>query len=177
MSTHRPPTSHLVPPTNTQFASSNQTEIVQTYVTYVRNASSLFLERGARVVIASPTPTNPYLDADTDYAFTWTPSKYAWYAWYAAASLGGPAAGVYYVDHEAYAAAALQLLGRNETDAGFPMDNTHTAPFLADLFARAFVLGLKCGTASLQGYVGNATSRIEGAELGSCLSVNATLPI
>jgi rhamnogalacturonan acetylesterase len=156
---------------------SNQTEIVQTYVTYVQNSTALFLARGARVVISSLTPTNPYLDSSVDDAFAWTPSKFAWYAWYAAAGLGGPDAGVYYVDHEAYAAAALARLGRNTTDAGFPMDNTHTAPFLADVFARAFVLGLKCGTAPLQGFVGNATSRIEGAELGSCLSVNETLPI
>ena len=57
---------------------SNQTEVVQTYVTYLRNASSIFLSLGARVIIASPTPTNPYESGD---AFNWTPTIYAWYSW------------------------------------------------------------------------------------------------
>lgn len=68
-------------------------------------------------------------------------------------------------------------MGRSTADANFPMDNTHTAPWLADVFARAFVLGLKCGTAPLQDLVVNATSRIEGPLLGSCEQVNGTLPI
>lgn len=57
------------------------------------------------------------------------------------------------------------------------MDNTHLLPHYADVFARAFVLGLKCGTAPLQGRVVNATSRIKGPVLGRCLGVNGTLPI
>lgn len=81
------------------------------------------------------------------------------------------------MDHSSYNAQALQLLGADVVNAGYPMDNTHTSPYLADVFARAFVLGLKCGTSPLQDYVVNATSRIQGSELGACLSVNNTLPI
>ncbi|KAI0124032.1 GDSL-like Lipase/Acylhydrolase [Xylariales sp. AK1849] len=153
---------------------NNQTEIVQTYVTYLQNASSIFLSLGAQVIISGPTPTNPYLATGN---FSWTPTKYDYYAWYIVDSLGGPEAGIYYVDHSSYNAQALEHLGADLVNANFPMDNTHTAPYLADVFAQAFVLGLKCGTAPLQDYVVNATSRIEGSVMGTCLPVNSTLPI
>lgn len=155
--------------------SSNQTEIVQTYVTYLRNASSIFLSRGARVVISPPTPTNPYKSGN----YSWTPRIFTNYTRYIAESLGGPDAGIYFVDHSAYSAQALRLIGSETTNTGFPLpnDGTHTAPFLADIFARAFVLGLKCGTAPLQNYVVNATSRIEGSVQGTCLPVDDTSPI
>lgn len=154
---------------------SNQTDIVQTYVTYLRNATQRFRALGANVLLASPTPTNPYDNASGTYA--WTPSLYAWYAWYVASAQGGPRDGVYYVDHGGYGAEALRRMGGATAGAGFPMDNTHTAPWLADVFAQAFVLGVKCGTAPLGGFVVNATSRIEGDLLGSCARVNGTLPI
>lgn len=57
------------------------------------------------------------------------------------------------------------------------MDNTHLSPYYADTFAKAFVLGLKCGTAPLQGWVVNATARVEGEVLGRCLGANETLPV
>ena len=47
--------------------------------------------------------------------------------------LGGPASNVFFVQHGAYAAQAQQLLGKAVVDANYPMDNTHTAPFLADV--------------------------------------------
>ena len=152
---------------------SNQTEIVQTYVTYLLNASSTFLSLGARVVLTSPTPTNPFEHG----AYAFDPTIYAYYSWYIASSLGGPAAGAYYVPHGAYAAQAVGLSGEASADANYPMDNTHLSPHYADVFARAFVLGLKCGTAPLQGWVVNATSRVEGDVLGTCLSANETVPI
>jgi len=71
----------------------------------------------------------------------------------------------------------MKNLGKNIVDENYPMDHTHTAPYLADIVAQAFVLGLKCGTSGLQGLVQNATSRLEGPVLGTCLGVNATLPI
>ena len=152
---------------------SNQTEIVQTYVTYLRNASSILLSHGANVIISPPTPTNPYQSGN----FSWTPGVYSYYAWHVVESLGGPSAGIFFVYHSRYNAQALHLLGKDIVSAGFPMDSTHTAPFLAYVFARAFVLGLKCGTSPLQSYMLNATSRIEGSLLGTCLPVNETLPI
>jgi hypothetical protein len=47
--------------------------------------------------------------------------------------LGGPAANVYFMQHGSYAAQAQRLLGPEIVDANYPMDHTHTAPFLADV--------------------------------------------
>ncbi|OLN88284.1 Rhamnogalacturonan acetylesterase 3 [Colletotrichum chlorophyti] len=151
---------------------NNQTEIVQTYTTYLRNASSIFLGLGAKVVVSTSTPINPYQSG----TFSWTPTIYSWYSWHVVESLGGPAAGIYYVPH-GYSAQALKVQGPEAAVEGYPMDPVHMSPKLADSFAQAFVLGLKCGTSPLQNYVVNATSRIEGDRLGTCLQVNATLPI
>lgn len=71
----------------------------------------------------------------------------------------------------------MRLLGKEVVDGNYPMDHTHTAPYLADVVARSFVLGLKCGTAPLAGLAMNATSRLEGELLGTCLSANETVPI
>jgi hypothetical protein len=93
-----------------------------------------------------------------------------------AQEMGGPAAGVYFVPHSQYTAQMMYNLGIG-IDKYFPLDHGHTAPYLASLVAQEFVLGLKCGSAPLQDLVVNATSRIESALLGTCVSVNATLPI
>jgi rhamnogalacturonan acetylesterase len=71
----------------------------------------------------------------------------------------------------------MKNLGKGVVDVNYPVDHTHTAPYLADVVAQSFVLGVKCGTSGLQGLVQNATSRLEGAVLGTCLGVNGTLPI
>jgi rhamnogalacturonan acetylesterase len=128
---------------------------------------------GARVIISPPTPLNPYQYGN----YSWAPSIYSYYAWYVAQQLGGPEAGAYFVDHSSYAAHAEYLLGADFINPLYPMDNTHTAPVLAAIFAQAWVFGLKCGTSPLQDYVVNATSRIEGPTFGTCQTVNATLPI
>lgn len=47
--------------------------------------------------------------------------------------LGGPNSKVFFVQHGSYAAQAQQLLGKTVVDANYPMDHTHTAPFLADV--------------------------------------------
>lgn len=158
-----------------QHHSSNQTEIVQTYPTYLQSASSTFLNLGAKVIISSPTPTNTYDGVGGE--FSWVPTIYEWYAWYIVESLGGPEKGIYYVNHGDYSAQALKLMGREAAIANFPMDNTHTSPWLADTFSKAFVLGVKCGTSPFQNFVVNATSRLEGDLLGVCAQVNSTLPI
>jgi rhamnogalacturonan acetylesterase len=84
---------------------------------------------------------------------------------------------VYFVPHGQYAAQAMKNLGPDVIDANYQMDHTHTAPYLADIVAQSFVLGLKCGTSPLQDLIVNATARIEGPVLGSCLVANATIPI
>jgi len=50
-----------------------------------------------------------------------------------AIELGGPASHVYFVQHGSYAAQAQKLLGKEMVDKEYPMDHTHTAPFLADV--------------------------------------------
>jgi len=57
---------------------SNATEIVQTYVTYLKNATSLFLSKGAKVIISSPTPNNPWEFGN----FSYTPTIFTYYSWY-----------------------------------------------------------------------------------------------
>ncbi|TVY84066.1 Rhamnogalacturonan acetylesterase [Lachnellula suecica] len=152
---------------------SNVTEIVQTFPTYLKNATEIFLSKGAKVILSSMTPTNPWEFGNYSY----TPTIFPYYTWLAASELGGPSAGVYFVSHGAYAAQAMKNLGKTVVDANYPLDHTHTAPYLADVVAASFVLGVKCGTSGLQGLVSNATSRLEGQVLGTCLGVNATLPI
>jgi rhamnogalacturonan acetylesterase len=71
----------------------------------------------------------------------------------------------------------MENLGKEVVDANYPLDHTHTGPYLTDVVAQSFVLGVKCGTSGLQDLVLNATSRLEGAVLGTCLTVNETLPI
>lgn len=144
-------------------------------MTYLRNASSIFLSKGAKVIISSPTATNPYDNDSGNYS--WVPTIYEWYSWYVVSSLGGPSKGIYYVNHGDYGAQALKLMGKEMADANFPMDNTHTSHWLADVFSKSFVLGVKCGTSAFQDFVVNATSRLEGNLLGICEQVNSTLPI
>lgn len=52
--------------------------------------------------------------------------------------LGGPADHVYYMQHGKYAAQAQKILGAEIVDADYPMDHTHTAPFLADVVCYTF---------------------------------------
>ncbi|KAF2760831.1 GDSL-like Lipase/Acylhydrolase [Pseudovirgaria hyperparasitica] len=152
---------------------NNVTEYVQTFGTYVKNASRLFLEKGAKLVISERLPTNSWQTGE----FKFTPSVYAYYSMLVTQELGGPKAGVYFVQHGQYAAQAQKLLGKDIVKANYPMDNTHPAPYLADIFHQAFVLGLKCGTSPLADLIVNATARIEGPLLGTCIQANATLPI
>jgi len=151
----------------------NATEIVLTYPAYLINASKSFLAKGARVVISSATPDNPWETGN----YTYVPNRFSYYAWLTVAELGGPAAGVYYVPHGQYTAQAMFNLGPTFIDANYPIDHTHTSPILAAIVAQSFVLGLKCGTSPLTDFVVNATARIEGPTLGSCILANSTLPI
>lgn len=94
----------------------------------------------------------------------------------AVSQLGGPAKGVYFVPHGEYAAQAMKNLGAATVDANYPNDHTHTAPYLADVMARAFVLGLKCGTSPLGQLAINSTSSLTSTFLGACdTGFNATV--
>jgi hypothetical protein len=95
----------------------------------------------------------------------------------AVSELGGPSEGVYFVPHGQYTAQGMLNLGPDFIDANYPIDHTHTSPALADIVAQAFVLGLKCGTSPLLDLVVNASARIEGPTLGTCILANSTLPV
>ncbi len=53
-------------------------EVVQTYSTYLKNATARFLAAGAHVVLSSPTPNNPWESG----SFTWEADRFTSYAWY-----------------------------------------------------------------------------------------------
>ncbi len=91
--------------------------------------------------------------------------------------MGGTAAGVYFVPHGQYAAQGMKGLGAATVDENYPNDHTHTAPYLADVMSKAFVLGLKCGTSELGKAAVNATADLTGTFLGGCISENSTVPI
>ncbi|KAF2644681.1 GDSL-like Lipase/Acylhydrolase [Massarina eburnea CBS 473.64] len=152
---------------------NNATEVVQTFPTYIKSASEAFLEKGAAgVVLAEQLPANVWESG----SYAYKSPIFAYYSMLSVFDLGGPASHVYFVQHGNYAAQAQQLLGKKIVDANYPMDHTHTAPFLADVHSQAFVLGLKCGTSPLANLVVNATARIEALR-GPCLPANDTLPI
>jgi rhamnogalacturonan acetylesterase len=146
---------------------------VQTYPTYLEEATTLMLNAGAKVVISSATPDN-ICETGT---CTWSPSRFDYYAWLAASKSGGTAKGVYFVPHGAYAAQAMKALGATTVSSYYPLDHTHTAPYLADVMAKAFVLGLKCGTSELGTEAINSTASLTGTFLGPCIAENSTVPV
>ncbi|KAI8624147.1 GDSL-like Lipase/Acylhydrolase [Xylariaceae sp. FL1651] len=129
-------------------------ETVLTYPAYYKNAAKLFLAKGAKVILSSATPNK-----------------------LAASQLGGTAAGVYHVAHGEYAAQAMTNLGTTTVNAHYPIDHTHTDPYMANVMAGSFVLGLKCGTSALGVAVKNSTSSLTSSSYGPCISFNSTVPI
>jgi rhamnogalacturonan acetylesterase len=49
---------------------------VQTYPTYLKNASSMFLKAGAKVILSGPTPNNVWEGG----SFSWTAGRFSGYA-------------------------------------------------------------------------------------------------
>ncbi|KAK7531877.1 SGNH hydrolase [Phyllosticta citricarpa] len=132
---------------------------VQTFVTYVTNAGNTFVDKGASVIVSSQTPNNPWETGEFAYSGT----RFVGYAETAAANIGD---GAYYVDHGQYVANIFESLGKDEVDAFFPNDHTHTSPEGADHVAKAFVKAVLCNDNVLAQYVSNSTSSVEG----SCVS-------
>lgn len=149
---------------------------MQTYPTYLKNATSLFLAAGAAgVVLSGPTPNNPW--EGRGGTFSWAPDRFADYCRASAIALGGPDKGVFFVPHGAYAAQAMKNMGKAAVDAQYPNDHTHTGSYLADVMARSFVLGLKCGTSALGKLAVNATESLTSTFLGACIAQGAGAPI
>ncbi|ERT01924.1 rhamnogalacturonan acetylesterase [Sporothrix schenckii 1099-18] len=149
-------------------------ETVQTYPTYLKQAGAAFLKAGAKLVLSAPTPNDVWSDAGV---YSWGPDRFAYYAMLAAEELGGTKAGAYFVPHGAYAAQAMKALGSDVVRKNYPQDHTHTSPFLADVMAGAFVLGLTCGTSDLGKATLNSTAALSGTFFGGCIAYNSTVPL
>lgn len=57
---------------------SGVAETVQTYPTYLKNATGLFLKAGAKVILSAPTPNNVWESG----SYSWGPDRFAYYSWY-----------------------------------------------------------------------------------------------
>ncbi|KAK2750543.1 hypothetical protein FQN55_002144 [Onygenales sp. PD_40] len=119
-------------------------ETVLTFPAYVENASRLFLDKGANVVISSQTPNNPWEGGSFEYS----PSRFVGYAQLAAGNVGVP-----YVDHGAYVADVFEAAGLETVAGYFPNDHTHTSPEGAQVVADAFLKGVVCGNLELASLV------------------------
>jgi len=131
-------------------------ETVYTYVYYLLQAGKLMTAKGAHVIVASPTPDNPWETG----TFVYSPSRFTDYSEIVATDLGTLAA---FVDHGQYVANEFDALGETVVDAFYPIDHTHTSPTGANVVAAQFIKGLLCGGSALSAYVKNTTSSIAGS--------------
>lgn len=131
---------------------------ILTYPAYLKNATEKFTKLGARVVIASPTPNNPWEGGK----FAYSSSRFTDYGNATAA----PFAHAKFVDHGMFTANAFDKLGASAVEKFYPNDHTHTAPEGAAVVAQAFVRGVVCSKSLLKDHVRNKTESIAG----SCLS-------
>ncbi|KAF2687238.1 carbohydrate esterase family 12 protein [Lentithecium fluviatile CBS 122367] len=135
---------------------NGQTVTVLTYPAYLINAGKALVAKGAKVIVSSPTPNNPWESG----TFTYSPSRFTTYSKSAAQQIGSSAM---FVDHGQYTANIFKTMGKAKTDALFPSDHTHTSPAGADVVNKAFVKALLCGGGGfLKGFVKNATEGVEG---------------
>lgn len=131
-------------------------ETVYTYVFYLLQAGKLITAKGAHLIIASPTPDNPWETG----TFVYSSSRFTGYGRSVATALGSLAS---FVDHGLYTANIFQSLGASTIDSFYPNDHTHTSPAGANVVAAAFMKGLMCGGSALSAYSKNATSSIAGS--------------
>jgi len=62
---------------HTDYQLSGAREIVQTYPTYLKQAITKMLAKGAKVVISSPTPNNVWEGG----RYAWGPGRFDYYSW------------------------------------------------------------------------------------------------
>ena len=145
------------PGAGAQTCNTNVQKGILTYPAYLHNATDRFTKLGAGVIIASPTPDNPWEGGK----FAYGPNRFTTY--------GNSTASAFrqakFVDHGTFVANAFEKLGLTEVMAFYPKDHTHTSPMGADVVAQAFVKGVACSSSLLKSYVKNATSTLGG----SCL--------
>ncbi|PGH14084.1 hypothetical protein AJ80_06088 [Polytolypa hystricis UAMH7299] len=119
-------------------------ETVLTFNAYMENATRMFLNKGAKVIISSQTPNNPWEGG----SFVYAPSRFVGYA-----ELAAQRVGVQYIDHGKYTADIFQKLGLQTVDGYFPNDHTHTSPAGAKVVADAFFKGVVCAGGELAAVV------------------------
>ncbi|KAF2281577.1 secreted rhamnogalacturonan acetylesteras-like protein [Westerdykella ornata] len=136
---------------------NGQPVTVLTYPAYLTNAGKALIAKGAKVIISSPTPNNPWEGGSFSYA----PGRFTTYSKAVAETLGKENA--MFVDHGSYTADIFKTLGKQKVDSFFPNDHTHTSPAGADAVQKAFVKAVLCqGGGFLNGYVRNSTESVPG---------------
>ncbi|PYI01545.1 SGNH hydrolase [Aspergillus sclerotiicarbonarius CBS 121057] len=133
-------------------------ETILTFPAYLENAATLFLSKGANVIISSQTPDNPWETG----TFVYDPTRFVGYA-----ELAAERTGVAYVDHGGYVASVFEELGESVVDAFYPVDHTHTSVQGAEVVAEAFVRGVLCGGVGLEEVLDVGVGDVGGSE--SCL--------
>lgn len=132
-------------------------ETVLTFPAYIINAGKALVAKGAKVIVSSQTPNNPWEGG----SFSYSPSRFTTYAESAAKSIGSSAM---FVDHGSYTANIFKTLGKAKVDTLFPNDHTHTSPEGANIVSSAFVKGMLCGGGGfLNGFIKNSTSSVQGS--------------
>ncbi|KAF7906663.1 hypothetical protein EAF00_000942 [Botryotinia globosa] len=131
--------------------------IVQTYPTYLTNATELMTAKGAHVIISSPTPDNTCETGTCSY----TSPRFTGYGKIVVENVGSKAS---FIDHGTYLANQYAVLGAKTVDTYYPNDHTHTSPIAADLVAGVFVKGILCAGSSnpLYSYIKNGTDSVVG---------------
>ncbi|KAI9650659.1 hypothetical protein NHQ30_000679 [Ciborinia camelliae] len=134
--------------------------IVQTYPTYLTNATNLLTAKGAHVIISSPTPDNICETGTCSY----TSPRFTGYGKSVAQKAGSMAS---FIDHGTYLANEYEKLGATTVNTYYPNDHTHTAPVAANIVAGVFVKGVLCAGSSnpLYSYIKNSTASV----VGSCI--------
>ncbi|KAI4921773.1 hypothetical protein J4E90_000200 [Alternaria incomplexa] len=136
---------------------NGQAVTVHTFPYYLTEAGKKLIAKGAKVIVSSQTPNNPWEGGSFSYT---DGGRFVGYARDVAKALGSNAM---YVDHGAYTADIFKTLGKAKVDAFFPVDHTHPSPAGSDAVAKAFVKGIQCGGGGfLNGFVKNATASIPG---------------
>ncbi|KAJ5161340.1 hypothetical protein N7492_006732 [Penicillium capsulatum] len=132
------------PGTGSATCSTTYNGVVETLLTspaYIENAAKKFMAKGAKVLISSQTPHNPWESG----SFVYSPSRFVGYAKLAAENVGAA-----YVDHGAYVANIFESLGQSVVDSYFPSDHTHTNAAGAEAVAKAVFKAVVCDNVALK---------------------------
>ncbi|KAG8968362.1 hypothetical protein FRC05_001586 [Tulasnella sp. 425] len=138
------PQQGVCPGTDLTTTCNDNGKTVYTYFKYMTDAINQFKAKGAKVIVSSQTPNNPFKDTSG------TPI-YVGYAQQVASQTS-----VAYVDHFDYLLTEYKALGASTVNGLFPVDNIHTSSTGADYAAQALIKGVLCASGDpLAPYVKN----------------------